>query len=136
MFLLTRWEKIIFVDYSITCVSSFVFIILNIWKFFNTNYKNISLSRLKDYIKRQKMAEVRAEKEQKKFIKDRTKSNLDTMNKLNSQRSGLLTFKSRIKPLPTFSDIVGTTTKTVHGSTVCRKALAKKTVNNFKVVEV
>ncbi|XP_020300498.1 Usher syndrome type-1G protein isoform X2 [Pseudomyrmex gracilis] len=92
--------------------------------------------RLKDYLKKQKMAEVRAEKEQKKFIKDRTKSSLDTMNKLNSQRSGILTFKSRMKPLPTFSDIVGTTTKTVHGSTVCRKALAKKTVNNFKVVEV
>lgn len=85
-------------------------------------------------MKKQKMAEVRAEKEQKKFIKDRSKSSLDTMNKLNSQRSGILTFKGRVKPLPTFSDIVGTTTKTAHGSTVCRKALAKKTVNDFKVV--
>lgn len=81
------------------------------------------------------MAEIRAEKEQKKLIKDRTKSDFDGMNEMNSQRPGVLTFRGRMKPSPTFSDIVGTTTKR-HGSTVCRKALAKKAVNDFKVVEV
>lgn len=86
-------------------------------------------------MKKQKIAETRAEKEQKKLIKDRVKSDFDTMNELNSQRPGVLTFRGRMKPSPTFSDIVGTTTKR-HGSTVCRKALAKKAVNDFKVVEV
>ncbi|XP_029170481.1 Usher syndrome type-1G protein homolog isoform X2 [Nylanderia fulva] len=73
--------------------------------------------RLKDYMKKQKMAELRAEKEQKKLIKNRARSDFDTMNELNSQRSGVLTFKGRMKPSPTFSDIVGTTTKK-HSSTV------------------
>lgn len=91
--------------------------------------------RLKEYVKKQKMAEMRAEKEQKKLMKDRTKSDLDTMNEINGQRLGVLTFKGRTKPSPTFSDIVGTTAKR-HGSTVCRKALAKKAINDFKVVEV
>ncbi|XP_012058051.1 PREDICTED: Usher syndrome type-1G protein homolog [Atta cephalotes] len=91
--------------------------------------------RLKEYMKKQKMAEIRAEKEQKKLIKDRAKSDFDAMNELNSQRPGVLTFRGRMKPSPTFSDIVGTTTKK-HGSTVCRKALAKKAINDFKVVEV
>lgn len=86
-------------------------------------------------MKKQKIAETRAEKEQKKLIKDRVKSNFDAMNELNSQRPGVLTFRGRMKPSPTFSDIVGTTTKR-HSSTVCRKALAKKAVNDFKVVEV
>lgn len=81
------------------------------------------------------MAEIRAEKEQKKLIKNRARSDSEAMNELNSQRSGVLTFKGRIKPSPTFSDIVGTTTKR-HGSTVCRKALAKKAASDFKVVEV
>ncbi|KMQ96527.1 usher syndrome type-1g protein [Lasius niger] len=81
------------------------------------------------------MAEIRAEKEQKKLIKNRARSDFDAMNELNSQRSGVLTFKGRMKPSPTFSDIVGTTTKK-HGSTVCRKALAKKAASDFKVVEV
>lgn len=91
--------------------------------------------RLKEYMKKQKMAEIRAEKEQKKFIKDRAKSDLDAVHESNAQRPGALTFRGRMKPSPTFSDIVGTTTKR-HGSTVCRKALAKKAVNDFKVVEV
>ncbi|XP_014472615.1 PREDICTED: Usher syndrome type-1G protein homolog [Dinoponera quadriceps] len=91
--------------------------------------------RLKEYMKKQKVAELRAEKEQKKLIKDRAKSDLDTMNEMNGQRLGVLTFRGRMKPSPTFSDIVGTTTKR-NGSTVCRKALAKKAVNDFKVVEV
>jgi len=86
-------------------------------------------------MKRQKMAEIRAEKEQKKLIKDRARSDFDTVNELNAQRPGILTFRGRMKPSPTFSDIVGTTTRR-HGSTVCRKALAKKAVNDFKVVEV
>ncbi|RLU26527.1 hypothetical protein DMN91_000323 [Ooceraea biroi] len=93
--------------------------------------------RLKEYMKKQKMAEIRAEKEQKKLIKDRerARSDFDAINELNAQRPGVLTFRGRMKPSPTFSDIVGTTTKR-HGSTVCRKALAKKAVNDFKVVEV
>ncbi|XP_072748861.1 pre-mRNA splicing regulator USH1G isoform X2 [Anoplolepis gracilipes] len=73
--------------------------------------------RLKEYMKKQKMAELRAEKEQKKLIKNRVRSDSEAMNELNSQRSGVLTFKGRMKPSPTFSDIVGTTTKR-HGSTV------------------
>ncbi|XP_011263324.1 Usher syndrome type-1G protein homolog [Camponotus floridanus] len=92
--------------------------------------------RLKEYMKKQKLAEIRAEKEQKKLIKNRARSDSEAMNELNSQRSGVLTFKGRIKPSPTFSDIVGTTTKRQHGSTVCRKALAKKAASDFKVVEV
>lgn len=87
-------------------------------------------------MKKQKLAEIRAEKEQKKLIKNRARSDSEAMNELNSQRSGVLTFKGRIKPSPTFSDIVGTTTKRQHGSTVCRKALAKKAASDFKVVEV
>lgn len=86
-------------------------------------------------MKKQKMAENRAEKEQKKLIKDRTKSDLDTMNEINGQRLGVLTFRGRMKPSPTFSDIVGTTTKK-HGSTVCRKALTKKAINDFKIMKV
>lgn len=86
-------------------------------------------------MKKQKTAEMRAEKEQKKLIKDRAKSDLDTMNEMNGQRLGVLTFRGRMKPSPTFSDIIGTTTKR-NGSTVYRKALAKKAVNDFKVVEV
>jgi hypothetical protein len=88
-------------------------------------------------MKRQKMAEIRAEKEQKKLIKDRARSDFDTVNELNAPRPGILTFRGRMKPSPTFSDIVGTTTRRHAGSTVCRKALAKKaSVNDFKVVEV
>ncbi|XP_012137439.1 SAM_USH1G_HARP domain-containing protein Sans isoform X2 [Megachile rotundata] len=90
--------------------------------------------RLKEYIKKQKMAEIRAEKEQKKLSKDRTKLDLTTVNEVGSlpQKPSILTFKGRVKPSPTFSDIVGTTAKK-HGSAVCRKALAKKAVDDFKV---
>ncbi|KAI4494100.1 hypothetical protein M0802_009254 [Mischocyttarus mexicanus] len=93
--------------------------------------------RLKEYMKKQKMAEVKAEKVQKKFMKGRSKSYLDTLHETNilAHRPALMTFKGRIKPSPTFSDIVGTTTKK-HGSAVCRKALAKKAVDDFKIVEI
>ncbi|XP_076292303.1 SAM_USH1G_HARP domain-containing protein Sans isoform X2 [Lasioglossum baleicum] len=93
--------------------------------------------RLKEYIKRQKMAEIRAEKEQKKLSKDRTKLDLATVNETGilPYKSSILTFKGRVKPSPTFSDIVGTTAKK-HGSAVCRKALARKAVDDFKVVEI
>lgn len=87
-------------------------------------------------MKRQKIAEIRAEKEQKKLIKDRARSDFDAVDEFNAQRPGILTFKGRMKPSPTFSDIVGTTTKRHSSSTVCRKALAKKAVNDFKVVQV
>ncbi|KAI4484835.1 PREDICTED: Usher syndrome type-1G protein homolog [Polistes canadensis] len=93
--------------------------------------------RLKEYMKKQKMAEVKAEKVQKKLLKDRSKSDLDTLHETNilAHRPALMTFKGRIKPSPTFSDIVGTTTKK-HGSAVCRKALAKKAVDDFKIIEI
>ncbi|XP_034191605.2 SAM_USH1G_HARP domain-containing protein Sans isoform X1 [Osmia lignaria lignaria] len=93
--------------------------------------------RLKEYMKKQKTAEIRAEKEQKKLSKDRTKLDPTMANEVGilPQKSNILTFKGRLKPSPTFSDIVGTTAKK-HGSAVCRKALAKKAVDDFKVVEV
>ncbi|KOC61059.1 Usher syndrome type-1G protein like protein [Habropoda laboriosa] len=93
--------------------------------------------RLKEYMKKQKMAEIRAEKEQKKLSKDRTKLDLATVNETGilPQKPSMLTFKGRVKPSLTFSDIVGTTTKK-HGSAVCKKALAKKAVDDFKVVEI
>ncbi|XP_066582742.1 pre-mRNA splicing regulator USH1G isoform X2 [Prorops nasuta] len=94
--------------------------------------------RLKEYMKKQKLAELRAEKEQKKIMKDRAKTDLDIVNEasiLPHKATSILTLKSRVKPSPTFSDIVGTTTKK-YGSAVCRKALAKKTAVDFKVVEI
>ncbi|KAG7210565.1 hypothetical protein KM043_012083 [Ampulex compressa] len=93
--------------------------------------------RLKEYMKKQRMAELRAQKEQKKLMKDRIKSELDTVNEnsILPHKPSILTFKDRIRPSPTFSDIVGTTTKR-HGSTVCRKALARKAVDDFKVIEI
>ena len=88
-------------------------------------------------MKKQKMAEIRAEKEQKKLSKDRTKLDLATVNETGilPHKPSMLTFKGRVKPSPTFSDIVGTTAKK-QGSAVCRKALARKAVDDFKVVEV
>ncbi|XP_050592852.1 pre-mRNA splicing regulator USH1G isoform X2 [Bombus affinis] len=93
--------------------------------------------RLKEYMKKQKMAEIRAEKEQKKLSKDRTKLDLATVNETGilPHKPSMLTFKGRVKPSPTFSDIVGTTAKK-QGSAVCRKALARKAVDDFKVVEI
>ncbi|XP_068984121.1 pre-mRNA splicing regulator USH1G isoform X1 [Bombus flavifrons] len=93
--------------------------------------------RLKEYMKKQKMAEIRAEKEQKKLSKDRTKLDLATVNETGilPHKPSMLTFKGRVKPSPTFSDIVGTTVKK-QGSAVCRKALARKAVDDFKVVEI
>lgn len=83
------------------------------------------------------MAEIRAEKEQKKLSKDRTKLDLATVNETGilPHKPSMLTFKGRMKPSPTYSDIVGTTVKK-QGSAVCRKALARKAVDDFKVVEV
>ena len=101
--------------------------------------------RLKEYVKRQKTADLRAEKEQKKLLKDRAKMDIESMNENNvlPHRPSILTFKGRVKPSQTFSDIVGTisTTKsgntTRRGSAVCRKALARKAVaDDFKVVEI
>ncbi|CAK9822959.1 pre-mRNA splicing regulator USH1G [Anthophora retusa] len=93
--------------------------------------------RLKEYMKKQKIAEIKAEKEQKKLSKDRTKLDLATVNETGilPQKPSMLTFKGRVKPSLTFSDIVGTTAKK-HGSAVCKKALAKKAVDDFKVVEI
>lgn len=93
--------------------------------------------RLKEYMKKQKMTEIRIEKEEKKLSKDRTKLDLATVNETGilPHRCSMLTFKGRLKPSPTFSDIVGTTTKK-HGTAGCRKALAKKAVDDFKVVEI
>ncbi|XP_033212850.1 Usher syndrome type-1G protein homolog isoform X2 [Belonocnema kinseyi] len=93
--------------------------------------------RLKEYLKRQKMAEMRAEKEQKKLLKDRAKLDVETVNDHNilPHRPSILTFKGRVKPSPTYSDIVGTGTKR-QGSAVHRKALARKAVDDFKVVEI
>ena len=93
--------------------------------------------RLKEYVKRQKMAEIRAEKEQKKMLKDRAKLNVELVNDNNilPHRPSILTFKGRVKPSPTYSDIVGTGTKK-QGSAVHRKALARKAIDDFKVVEV
>lgn len=83
------------------------------------------------------MAEIRSEKEQKKLSKNRTKLDLATVNEtcVLPHKPAMLTFKGRMKPSPTFSDIVNTSNKK-HGSAVCRKALAKKAVDDFKVVEV
>lgn len=88
-------------------------------------------------MKKQKVAEMKAEKEQKKLSRDRTKLDLATVNEtcILPQKPSILTFKGRVKPSPTFSDIVGTTAKK-HGSAVCRKALARKAVDDFKVVEI
>lgn len=100
--------------------------------------------RLKEYVKRQKLADIKAEKEQKKLLKDRAKMDIETINENNilPHRPSLLTFKGRIKPSQTFSDIVGTistnaTARRRGSSAVCRKALAKKAItDDFKVVEV
>ena len=83
------------------------------------------------------MAEMRAEKEQKKLFKDRAKLDVESVNDNNilPHRPSILTFKGRVKPSPTYSDIVGTGTKR-QGSAVHRKALARKAVDDFKVVEV
>ncbi|KAK0080984.1 hypothetical protein PV325_012990 [Microctonus aethiopoides] len=101
--------------------------------------------RFKEYVKRQKIADLRAEKEQKKLLKDRAKLDIETINENNilPHRPSILTFKGRMKPSQTFSDIVGTistasnATTRRRGSAVCRKALAKKAVaDDFKVVEI
>jgi hypothetical protein len=93
-----------------------------------------SVHRLKEYVKRQKVAESRAEKEQKKMLKDRARLDCDG-NGILTHRPCISTFKGRLKPSPTYSDIVGTATKR-QGSAVGRKALARRAVDDFKVVEV
>ncbi|XP_034948415.1 Usher syndrome type-1G protein homolog [Chelonus insularis] len=100
--------------------------------------------RLKEYVKRQKMADIKAEKEQKKLLKDRAKMDIESINEdsILPHRPSILTFKGRMKPSQTFSDIVGTistasNTTRRHGSAVCRKALARKAVaDDFKVIEI
>lgn len=94
--------------------------------------------RLKEYVKRQKIAEIKAEKEQKKLLKDRAKIDTESTNdNVLAHRPSILTFKGRVKPSPTYSDIVGTGTGTKRqGSAVHRKALARKAVDDFKVVEI
>lgn len=102
---------------------------------------------MKEYVKRQKIADIKAEKEQKKLLKDRAK--MDIMDTINQEsvlphRPSILTFKGRMKPSQTFSDIVGTlstasnTARRRGNGAVCRKALAKKAVatDDFKVIEV
>ncbi|XP_011498308.1 PREDICTED: Usher syndrome type-1G protein homolog [Ceratosolen solmsi marchali] len=90
--------------------------------------------RLKEYVKRQKVAESRAEKEQKKMLKDRARLESDG-NGILTHRPCISTFKGRLKPSPTYSDIVGTATKR-QGSAVGKKALARRAVDDFKVVEI
>ena len=88
-------------------------------------------------MKRQKVAESRAEKEQKKMLKDRARLENEGSGIILAHRpSTLSTFKGRLKPSPTYSDIVGTATKRGQGSAVGRKALARRAVDDFKVVEV
>ncbi|KAG8040489.1 hypothetical protein G9C98_002485 [Cotesia typhae] len=102
---------------------------------------------LKEYVKRQKIADIKAEKEQKKLLKNRAKMDIiDTINKESvlPHRPSILTFKGRMKPSQTFSDIVGTlstasnTARRRGNGAVCRKALAKKAVatDDFKVIEI
>lgn len=92
-----------------------------------------SSKRLKEYNKRKKLAETRAEKEQKKYFR---RLEVDPMNEhILSNRPGILTFKGRMKPSMTYSDIVGTATKR-QGSAVSRKAQARRAVDDFKVIEV
>lgn len=98
-----------------------------------------SEKRLKEYAKRQKMAEVRAEKEQKKLIKDKNRMmDVDTMEpNILPHRPSVLTFKGKVKPSPTFSDIVsGGTSKRQGGSAVGRKVQARKAADEFRVGEV
>lgn len=93
--------------------------------------------RLKEYVKRQKVAEVRAEKEQKKFLKNHQNGeSVELINGTLSHTNGVTTFKGRMKPSPTYSDIVGTATKRHHVGILGKKALARRAVDDFKVVEV
>lgn len=93
--------------------------------------------RLKEYLKRQRAAELRAEKEQRKLLKDRAKLDVGCIIQpsIIPLRPNMLTSKVRVKPSPTFSDIVGTGTKK-QGSGVRKKALARKALDDFKVVEI
>lgn len=110
------------------------------------------LHRLKEFMKRQKSAEVRAEKEQKKLMKLNNKTAIasrghDDQLLLSSAillggkngklvPSTLISYKSKLaRPSPTYSDIVGTATKR-QGSAVGRRALARRNDEEFKVVEV
>ncbi|XP_023313642.1 Usher syndrome type-1G protein homolog isoform X1 [Trichogramma pretiosum] len=102
--------------------------------------------RLKEYVKRQKLAESRAEKEQKKLLKQQqqqqqqqmqqTATQGELVNGTLSHTNGVTTFKGRMKPSPTYSDIVGTATKR-HAGIVGKKALAaRRAVDDFKVVQI
>ncbi|KAJ8678595.1 hypothetical protein QAD02_014382 [Eretmocerus hayati] len=89
--------------------------------------------RLKEFVKRQKLAEVRAEKEQRRLLKETGNAILVHPT---SGPSATTTFRGRLKPPPTYSDIVGTATKRHETSAVGRKALARRAVDDFKVVEI
>ncbi|XP_046750497.1 Usher syndrome type-1G protein homolog [Diprion similis] len=93
--------------------------------------------RLKEYAKRQKMAEMRAEKEQKKLLKDKTRMmDIEPSDvAILPHRPSILTFKGRVKPSPTFSDIVSGGTKR-QGGAVGRKVQARKAADDFKVGEI
>ncbi|XP_011297339.1 Usher syndrome type-1G protein homolog isoform X2 [Fopius arisanus] len=99
--------------------------------------------RLKEYVKRQKMADVKAEKEQKRLLKDRVKADIETICEHYAlpHKPNVLTFKGRVKPSQTFSDIVGTisinaTNRRQGNSAVGRKVQARKALDDFRVVEI
>ncbi|XP_020707846.1 Usher syndrome type-1G protein homolog isoform X2 [Athalia rosae] len=93
--------------------------------------------RLKEYAKRQKSAEIRAEKEHKKLLKDKTRMmDIDSAEPaILPHRPSILTFRGKIKPSPTFSDIVSGGTKR-QGGAVGRKIQARKAADDFKVGEI
>lgn len=94
--------------------------------------------RLEEYARRQKLAEVRAEKEQKKLLKDKNRMmDIDSAEPaILPHRPSILTFRGKIKPSPTFSDIVSGGTKRQGGSAVGRKVQARKAADEFKVGEI
>ncbi|XP_014207988.1 ankyrin repeat and SAM domain-containing protein 4B isoform X2 [Copidosoma floridanum] len=91
--------------------------------------------RLKDYVKRQKVIESRVEKEQKKLLKARLGENNGDPQGFARPGSVACTYKGRMKPPPTYSDIVGTATTRRPIGAVGKKALARRAVDDFKVVE-
>ncbi|XP_014207986.1 Usher syndrome type-1G protein homolog isoform X1 [Copidosoma floridanum] len=92
--------------------------------------------RLKDYVKRQKVIESRVEKEQKKLLKARLGENNGDPQGFARPGSVACTYKGRMKPPPTYSDIVGTATTRRPIGAVGKKALARRAVDDFKVVEI
>lgn len=89
-------------------------------------------------MKRQKLAELRAEKEQKKLLKGSNGNGVAaTLRPLSAQQQQQpATLKARPRPSPTYSDIVGTATKRHVPVGGKRAALARRPADDFKVVEV